>query len=439
MGHAVVVPLAFAVIVDLLTIAALLQQARLLALAAAGDINLGLMTASDHRLQMLSVIALVLIPVTAVAVLRWMHRTYANLPSLGAQGLSLSPRQVVLAFFIPFVNLVRPYHAMSDIWRASEPRAGADGQDAWQSHRVPLRIRLWWACWLGRGVLSYVSFVAANTSNGASDNVDAFQGLRFSTWLLLSENAVSVVDAVLLMSIVVTISAWQEQRALQVGAQTGERPAARLRDQWQSALGILLLLAIAGGIVSVGQSRRVVWKEFSPPRGEFTVEMPGEPKHASHQDGSITVETYTTTDGAGIYLASSFDVGDEPIADPVALLDVIKNAKVEALHGTLGEEHDLTVGEQPAKEFVILNPQLAGARDARLRVFTVANRVFQFGVMGDEATRTSANATKFFSSIHVPGMWQRPPFRPRGPARPTSWIPGVPRALPPRRWEQTPS
>jgi hypothetical protein len=61
---------------------------------------------------------------TVVIWMVWIHRANSNCRALGAQGMRFTPGWAVGYHFIPFVNLVMPYNAMAEIWRASANPAG---------------------------------------------------------------------------------------------------------------------------------------------------------------------------------------------------------------------------------------------------------------------------------------------------------------------------
>lgn len=72
---------------------------------------------------------------TAVAFCRWFYRAYANLPALGERTPRFTPGWAIGYFFIPFLNLFRPYQAAKEIWAAST--------------RSPHGLLVaWWALWL---------------------------------------------------------------------------------------------------------------------------------------------------------------------------------------------------------------------------------------------------------------------------------------------------
>ncbi len=63
-----------------------------------------------------------------------------------AEGIQFSPASTVWWYFVPFMNLVRPYQAMAEMWNGSEPNA----QVPWTFTRsTPTLLNVWWAAWLG--------------------------------------------------------------------------------------------------------------------------------------------------------------------------------------------------------------------------------------------------------------------------------------------------
>jgi len=68
--------------------------------------------------------------------------------------MTYSPARSVGSFYIPFVNFVRPHRVLSELWRASEPGAEADGS-AWRTCGTSTSLLdVWWGCFLASGVVS---------------------------------------------------------------------------------------------------------------------------------------------------------------------------------------------------------------------------------------------------------------------------------------------
>jgi hypothetical protein len=98
---------------------------------------------------------LLVIIVCVVYWLMWVHRTYRNLRPLGADGLNYSPGWAVGYYFIPIMNLFRPFQVMRETWQASSPehRGGTD----WVRIAVPALIGWWWAIHLFSAIVNQIS------------------------------------------------------------------------------------------------------------------------------------------------------------------------------------------------------------------------------------------------------------------------------------------
>jgi hypothetical protein len=80
-----------------------------------------------------------------VVFLVWVYRVCSNLSALGAPRPSITPGWAVGYFFIPILNLYKPYLALRDAWQASDP--GGDLEQT-QTERSTTPVGWWWAAWL---------------------------------------------------------------------------------------------------------------------------------------------------------------------------------------------------------------------------------------------------------------------------------------------------
>jgi hypothetical protein len=85
-----------------------------------------------------------------ITVGRWIYRASANAHSL-SQEMTISPAWAVGWYFIPFANLVKPMHAMREIWLASHESDGS------YEERVPILIT-WWTLWIVNNVLANLAW-----------------------------------------------------------------------------------------------------------------------------------------------------------------------------------------------------------------------------------------------------------------------------------------
>jgi len=83
--------------------------------------------------------------VTAILFLMWIYRSNLNCHGFGAKNMKFTPGWSIGYYFIPFLNLVRPYQAMKEIWKVSSDPAN------WQKQEINSVIRWWWGLWLVSG------------------------------------------------------------------------------------------------------------------------------------------------------------------------------------------------------------------------------------------------------------------------------------------------
>lgn len=179
----------------------------------------------------------------------WFHRAYRNLQAFGAKDLPFSSRRAVLYFFIPFFNCYKPYVAAREIWKGSEPAAGATDRSARKRMKTSLLINGWWASvvvfmlifglfWLeiffidviGGGLPIFDSTVdcyGINEENRISSKciaIDSFPIWDFAAFYSVSVIAISSLAVILnLLTVVLVrkISSRQSERFLAKGRRGG--------------------------------------------------------------------------------------------------------------------------------------------------------------------------------------------------------------------------
>lgn len=170
---------------------------------ASGEVAGDALSPAVIAIVAIGMVYLVVYIVLVVFWMMWVHRTYQNLPSLGAQGLTYSPAWAVGYWFIPILNLFRPYQVMRETWRASHP--GHAGGTQWTLVAVPAVLGWWWA-------LHVTVFIAGNFSGvgNVSEDPDVLYGIAWLDLLLL---VVGVSLALVEIWIVKTLTQMQDDRA----------------------------------------------------------------------------------------------------------------------------------------------------------------------------------------------------------------------------------
>lgn len=140
---------------------------------------------------------------TAVSFLAWIYRAHKNLRALGATDLKYSPGWAIGGFFIPFLNIVRPYQVVSEIWRASAGETRWSDGAAWIYAQTPIFIAVWWGSWLTLGLLDSL---AAFTVFGALGGDQLLVATRYRIFYYI----VGVASAALAITVVQKINSRQE-------------------------------------------------------------------------------------------------------------------------------------------------------------------------------------------------------------------------------------
>jgi hypothetical protein len=98
--------------------------------------------ASDQKESELALAYISFLLIGAVVWIRWQRRCHQNLLTFGEENLKFTISQGTRAWFIPFVNLLRPYRVTKDILERTSPG----------THSTLLT--LWWAAWIANGFVS---------------------------------------------------------------------------------------------------------------------------------------------------------------------------------------------------------------------------------------------------------------------------------------------
>ncbi len=123
-----------------------------------------------------------------IGFLFWFRRAYGNSLAVGLPG-RFGPGWAVGAWFVPFLNLVRPFQIMGEMWRhAGRERVGP--------YAV---VGLWWTGFL---VGNFADNIGTGMLTGSSDDA-ALQGVK----VLLASDVVSCVAALLAILIVRRLTA----------------------------------------------------------------------------------------------------------------------------------------------------------------------------------------------------------------------------------------
>ncbi len=181
-------------------------QAELLNRAISGEtITWAEATSNDGRQALIGFAQLALYIAAGIAFLMWIYRAHRNLPSLQAANLRFTPGWAVGWFFIPIMNLFRPYQVVSEIWKASNPKVDTTDGTSWKSVATSPIVGWWWAFYL---ISSFVANIALRTVFSGQEIPD----LLTSTYAYMVSDAIDVVHILIAISMVSRICQFQETK-----------------------------------------------------------------------------------------------------------------------------------------------------------------------------------------------------------------------------------
>ena len=189
--HVLIVFLGLGMLVDVIGIIGSSAQLSLLSrpyTLAEGESN-------DARQRIIGVANMLVYFTTVVIFGMWIYRVARNVHAFGATGLQDKPGWAVGWYFIPFANLVRPYRAMKEIWKAS-----ADPMDWTNQPGSPILV-IWWTFWI-------INNIGANIAlRIPRESISDLQG---ATIIDIIVAVISVILAIVAIVLVKTLTQRQE-------------------------------------------------------------------------------------------------------------------------------------------------------------------------------------------------------------------------------------
>ncbi len=99
-----------------------------------------------------------------VLFLVWQYRVAKNLRTFDQPGLEFTPGWCVGWWFVPIAMYWKPFQAMKELWRASDPETiGAKDRWVWLGTPLAPTMGWWWAAWILSNVIQRIAgFVSKN-------------------------------------------------------------------------------------------------------------------------------------------------------------------------------------------------------------------------------------------------------------------------------------
>ena len=132
----------------------------LAAIKRGGPIDLERAQEMDAFAAVMEYVALAALLAAAAAFCLWFHRAHANLRAAGLPRMKYGSGWAIGGFFVPVLNLVRPYHVMCEVWAGTTYLAGIARVRSWEIATPSPLIGRWWELFLAATALAYLSVIA---------------------------------------------------------------------------------------------------------------------------------------------------------------------------------------------------------------------------------------------------------------------------------------
>jgi hypothetical protein len=165
--------------------------------ANGGEISTEYATSNDNREQAIGIIQIIVFVVSALTFIQWFRRAYFNL-HLRINHLSHSEGWAAGCWFMPIVNLFRPYQIMKELFQ--ETQLFLKRNEVHTSEHLSISsLSLWWTFWIidrffGQLVFKYTM------------KAETIDELTRSTIGQLISNAIGIVLAIITINIITEYS-----------------------------------------------------------------------------------------------------------------------------------------------------------------------------------------------------------------------------------------
>jgi hypothetical protein len=150
---------------------------------------------------------------TAVLFLVWVYRISKNLKRLNSYSTRFSSGWAVAYYFIPFLNLYRPYQVMAEVNEMSSSKYDPVNN----VHPSNLFLGLWWAFFL-------VFDVFGNIAGKLLLRSETTEGLITSTWMYVGYELIGIAGAFITIYMIKRITNLQQNRNQQIAAEVMDMP-----------------------------------------------------------------------------------------------------------------------------------------------------------------------------------------------------------------------
>ena len=165
--------------------------------ANGGEISAETVTSNDNREQVIGIIQIIVFVLSAITFIQWFRRAYFNL-HLRVNHLSHSEGWAAGCWFMPIVNLFRPYQIMKELFQETHLFLKRNDVHT-REHLSTSFLSLWWTFWIidwfvGRFVFKY------------SMKAETIDELTTTTIAEMVSNGIGIILAIITVNVITEYS-----------------------------------------------------------------------------------------------------------------------------------------------------------------------------------------------------------------------------------------
>lgn len=184
--------------ISIISILVELSQYNLLGRIEAGDFTMEEVENSDLVMSSVAILNIIINVTSIVFFIMWFRRAYYNLSQVSAEAASFGEGWAAGAWFVPILNLFRPFQIMKEIWYGTQANSGSE-----EEQQPGMILGFWWTFWVVGGFLS-------NASMRMTFGDPEIEQLRTSALLSIASGIVHIVAFILILMIIRKVSGFEK-------------------------------------------------------------------------------------------------------------------------------------------------------------------------------------------------------------------------------------
>lgn len=159
--------------------------------------------------------------VAIILMLYWFYNASKNIREFGATGVA-SPVMAVVWWFVPFLNLWKPYQVARNIWKASSPKLDVSSSNGistgWKDLPSSNSIKLWWILGLLYLFINISSTIIisglyySDSEQTAQTLTVVHEGIFYSNFFVIGAYILSIFSIIFFIRMIKGVSMRQEIR-----------------------------------------------------------------------------------------------------------------------------------------------------------------------------------------------------------------------------------